>query len=292
MRPPLILMPFICEAEKYRNWENVLWLLLGLFALCLIEIGKHGVNEFVDYLTGVDSAVEEKNKTPFSGGRKTIIDGILNMKEVVIISVLTLGAAVLIGLAIAYFKSFLILPVGFVGVCIAVMYTLPPFMLSYRGLGELAVFLCYGPLIFNGPYVLITGSFSLLPVLVSIPIGIIIANILVINEFPDYEADLLGGKMNAVARLGKEKGTVLFGILFIAAYACFILIAIIIQSYFCLLPLITMPMAYKAWKSSKVYKDDIQKLAFESMFRTIKLHAFTGMLLIMGIIVQRVLFKL
>lgn len=275
-----------CTKPETLTLTNILWLLLGIFALCLIELGKHGINEYVDFETGVDTSVAPDDVTPVSGGRKTIISGMLKKKEVIVITVATLVPAVIIGLVICWFKSMWVLPIGFIGVVVAVMYTLPPFKLVYRGLGELAVFIVYGPLMFMGPYALITDSIEVLPFLISIPIGIIIANILVINEFPDYEADLGGGKMNAVARLGKKKGSTLFGVMFIATYACFLIIALLFNRFYLLLPLLTIPMAYRAWKGSKLYANDTQTLAKESMFRTIRLHGVVGLLLMGGILVE------
>ena len=92
---------------------------------------------------------------------------------------------------------------GLAGMAFAFFYHAPPFRLSYRGLGEMAVAVSYGPLVTAGTYLVQRGTIPTGIVLLSLPLGVLIAAFLWINEFPDYTADALSGKRTLVVRLGR-----------------------------------------------------------------------------------------
>lgn len=94
---------------------------------------------------------------------------------------------------------------GIGGVLLAFFYHAPPVKLSYRGLGEIAVATVYGPMICCGTFLVQRNEISTETIFLSIPLGILIAAFLVINEFPDRIADLSAHKMNLVVRLGVKK---------------------------------------------------------------------------------------
>ena len=87
----------------------------------------------------------------------------------------------------------------------AYQYHAPPLKLSYRGFGELAVALCYGPLIALGTYLVQVREVSPGLTLAALPLGLLIAGFLWVNEFPDYAADKSAGKKTLVVRLGRER---------------------------------------------------------------------------------------
>lgn len=97
-----------------------------------------------------------------------------------------------------------ILFIGILGMIVGFFYSAPPFAASYRRFGELFVGIGFGPLIVVGSYITQTGAFSWTPLLASIPIGLLIAGVLFLNEFPDVEADVKAGKRNIVNSLGKK----------------------------------------------------------------------------------------
>ncbi|MDN5331484.1 MAG: 1,4-dihydroxy-2-naphthoate polyprenyltransferase [Tepidanaerobacteraceae bacterium] len=79
---------------------SLYWLFWSMIGVYLIEIGKNAINEFVDYESGVDRYVTPDKRTPFSGGKKVIVDGILSVSEVKAIAVWTMALAGLIGVYI------------------------------------------------------------------------------------------------------------------------------------------------------------------------------------------------
>jgi 1,4-dihydroxy-2-naphthoate octaprenyltransferase len=254
------------------------WFLISLLGIYLIEIGKNALNEVIDYKTGVDRFVTSDKRTPFSGGKKTIVDGKLTVAEALVIGILTTGAACLIGLVIVFFREHNVIWIGVAGVALSVMYSIPPAKLAYRGLGEFTVGLTFGPLILSGIYIVITGSIDWKVVLVALPIGFLIANVLWINQYPDYEADKKGGKRNWVVRLGKKEAVKGYAALFLAAYLSLPLIAIVYSNMFWMLGLISVPLAYKAVKNAKQNYNDIQKLVYSNAM-TIKIYLLTGVLM-------------
>ena len=255
------------------------WFLIGAAAIYLIEIGKNAINEYVDYLSGVDRFVTPDKRTPFSGGKKTIIDGKLTLKENLVIGIITIAAGSLLGLLIIFIRDFNIIWFGLAGVFFALFYSLPPFKFAYRGLGELVVGFTFGPLITCGTFLVQTGTLTPLVILASLPLGLLIANVLWINQYPDYEADLQGGKRNGVVRLGKQKAGLIFALLFGLAYLTMPVLALFSKNFFWLLPLISLPLALRAVKVAREQYDNIGLLV-EANAKTIQIYQLTGLTMI------------
>ncbi|QQR93013.1 MAG: UbiA family prenyltransferase [Candidatus Iainarchaeum archaeon] len=176
------------------------WTVLGM--LC-IHAGVNMANDYYDHRSGNDAL--NQHPTPFSGGSRVIQDGIFSADTIKWVSFSFLALGALIGL---YINSLIpgnkILFIGLLGMGIGFFYSAPPFAASYRRFGELFVGVGFGPLIVVGSYIVQTGMFSWIPLLVSIPIGLLIAGVLFLNEFPDAEADIKVGKRNIVNSIGKK----------------------------------------------------------------------------------------
>lgn len=267
---------------------NLYWFFVALFGLVLIEIGKHGINELVDYYTGVDGDIPPEKQTPFTGGRRTITERVLSPGQVVAISLVTLAAAGVVGLYVSFGRSLTILPIGVAGFAIAILYTLPPAMFAYRGLGELAVGVTYGPLITLGAFALQApaGSAGALPAQLSVPLALLIVNVLWINQFPDYEADKRGNKRNWVVRMGKRRSLPVFAALFLGAYALIALIALHGGRPALLLGLVSLPVALRSVRIAMRHKDDIPRL-IPANAGTILVYVLTGLGLTVGLLIGR-----
>lgn len=252
------------------------WLTLALAGIYLIEIGKNAVNEFVDYYTGVDRYIAADKRTPFSGGKKTIVDGKLTMTETAVIAVLTLGAAFLVGVAISVFREPAVFWIGMAGGVLAVFYSLPPFKFNYNGLGEAAVGLSFGPLIVLGMYVMLTGVLDWRLVLVGMPLAFLITNVLWINQYPDYEADLRGGKRNWLVRIGKVRGLTVYAVLYAGAFVSVIALAVYERNPFWLLGLISVPLAVRSVRTAIRYVNDETSKFIAANGMTIQIYQLTG----------------
>ena len=263
---------------------SIALLLAALIAIYLIEIGKNALNEYIDFRSGVDPAVDAEHRTPFSGGKKTIVDGLLTPSETLFIAGVTFAGAALIGLVLILLHDFRLVFFGAAGLGLAIAYSLPPFKLAYRGLGEITVGFVFGPLLLNGMFFLLAGYLSLDAILLSLPLGLLIANVLVINEFPDYEADLSGNKRNWVVRLGKKRAIKLYTALFAASVLTTLLAAVVLAQPLYLLALLPVPLMFKAVKNATLHHDDISKL-IASNAATVQIYFLTGLLFVVSIII-------
>ncbi|NLP29797.1 MAG: prenyltransferase, partial [Clostridiales bacterium] len=259
------------------------WWLLSIVSIMLIETGKHCFNDVVDYESGVDLSIEPDKVTPYSGGKKVLTENLLSVKEAKIIGKITLAIAAVIGIYIAVVREPLIWPIGILGVFFAISYSVPPFSFCYRGLGEIVIGITYGPLIFVGMYLVMAGSIDSIAVLASIPLGILVTNIIWINQYPDYEADKMHGKRNWVVRLGKEKGLVVYKILYIMIYLSFIIIAVTTRNYYWLINLVTIPMAIRSYRIAQEHYNNIQNL-IKANELTLKMYVVMGITMIVTFI--------
>lgn len=267
---------------------NLYWFIWTLVGIYFIEIGKNAINEYVDYKSGVDRFVSPEERTPFSGGKKTIVDGKLSLKETKIIAIVTMLAGSFVGLYIVLVHEPQILWVGLAGVILAVIYSLPPFKLAYRGFGEIAVGLTFGPLLVIGTCLVQIHIITIPIVLISLPFGFLIANVLWINQYPDYRADKKGNKLNWVVRLGLKKSNIVYALLFTANYIALILILVIFKNPVWLLPFISLPLAVQAVNIAKKYYNDIPTL-INANKKTVQVYQLTGMLVIIAAFIDGML---
>jgi 1,4-dihydroxy-2-naphthoate octaprenyltransferase len=148
-----------------------------------------------------------------------LVDGLLTRRQTAVVAAAFYGSGIAAGLAVALLREPRVLWLGVAGVALAFFYHAPPLRLSYRGLGELAVAVVYGPLICCGTYLVQRGQVPPWVVLVSLPLGLLVAAFLWVNEFPDFRADAAGGKRTLVVRLGRRRASRVFGAMILTAYA-------------------------------------------------------------------------
>ncbi len=194
------------------------WLVLTVLGILAIEVAKNASGEVVDFDSGVDLAVADADRSPFSGGKRVIVDGLLSRRATIAVAVVAYALGIAIGAVIATAREPRVWALGIAGVALAFFYHAPPLRLSYRGLGEIAVAACYGPLIACGTFLVQRGSIDGPVVSLSICLGVLIVAFLVANEFPDFHADAGGGKRTLVVRLGKRRAARVFAVLAIAPF--------------------------------------------------------------------------
>ena len=195
------------------------WLALTVLGVFCVEVAKNASGEIVDYDSGTDLAITEAQRTPFSGGKRVMVDGLLSREQTWRIAVAFYLAAIAIGLVIVLLRDARVLWFGLAGMALAWYYHGGALRLSYRGLGELAVALAYGPLVVCGTYFVQAGTVTPPLLHVACALGLHVAAFLWINEFPDCDADRASGKRNLVVRLGKDKAALVYVLLLAGAYA-------------------------------------------------------------------------
>ncbi|MCK6547587.1 prenyltransferase [Myxococcota bacterium] len=220
------------------------WLVITVLGIMSLEAAKNASGEIFDLES--DAAVRDDERSPFSGGKRVIVDGLMTKRETALMAAVFYGLGCGAGLAIAALREPMVLVLGMIGVALAFFYNAPPLKLAYRGLGELAVGASYGPLIACGTYLVQRHAVTPHVVLASLPLGLAIAAFLVVNELPDARADALAGKKNLVVRLGAARAGDVFGLMHAATYAILALLPLFGLSYAVWLGFAGLPLALRA----------------------------------------------
>lgn len=195
------------------------WLAVTFVAFFCMEVAKNAWGEVVDFDSGVDLAVAPEDRTAFSGGKRVMVDGLLTRRQTWAVALWFGLTGVGLGAVIVFFREPSALWIGLGGLALGWSYHGAPLKLAYRGLGELDVVLCYGPLLVLSTYLIQAQRLSVDAFWVSLPLGLMIAAFLLVNEFPDYHADLSGDKKNLVARLGRRRASLLLPLVYEVAFA-------------------------------------------------------------------------
>ena len=201
------------------------WLLLSVVGIFCVEVAKNASGEVVDFDSGTDLAITEAERSPFSGGKRVLVDGLLTREQTWRIAATFYLSAICIGLLIVVYRDSRVLLFGILGMALAWYYHGGAVRLSYRGLGEIAVAVAYGPLVVCGAYFVQAGHLTAPLIHVSMVLGLLVSAFLWINQFPDYRADRAAGKYNLVVRLGLDASALVFVVMLVAAYLWLILAA-------------------------------------------------------------------
>jgi 1,4-dihydroxy-2-naphthoate octaprenyltransferase len=194
------------------------WLALSFLGIFAIEVAKNASGEIFDFDSGADLAVAEEDRSPFSGGKRVLVDGLLTRNHTWWIAGAGYALGIFAGLSITLGREPRVLLLGLPGVALAWFYHAPPIRLSYRGLGEAGVAIAYGPLILSGTYLVQRHGLPLSIALLSVPLGILIAAFLWVNEFTDCRADSSVGKRTLVVRLGRPRAARVLVLLYSLAF--------------------------------------------------------------------------
>jgi 1,4-dihydroxy-2-naphthoate polyprenyltransferase len=181
------------------------WLAVVAAGVFAVEVAKNASGEIFDWDSGTDSSVAPADRTPFSGGKRVLVDGLLTRRQTAAIAATGYALSLAAGLLVVIAREPRVLAIGLLGLAGAWFYHAPPLRLSYRGFGELAVALCYGPLLVAGTYLALRQELSWAALAPSFPLALLIAAFLWINELPDATADAAAGKRTLVVRLGRRR---------------------------------------------------------------------------------------
>jgi 1,4-dihydroxy-2-naphthoate polyprenyltransferase len=274
----------------WHDTGNLMWInfLLTMLGAIFIHAGTNLANDYFDHLSGCDEA--NPTPTPFSGGSRVIQEGLIPPVQILCVSAISFIAGGLIGLYLNYLSGRnVVLVLGVIGVFLGIFYTAKPFSIGYSSFGELAVGVGFGPLMVMGAYYVQARALNFNVFLASIPVGILIAMVVFINEFPDYLGDKAVNKMTLVVILGKKKAVVLYHVLLVLTYA--IVVSLVISKVLplaCLAVLLTLPLAIKAFVTSRVNFEKVYEL-LPANASTIGLHLAIGILLCLGFVLDKII---
>jgi len=259
--------------------------LLVMLGLVLNHMALNMTDDYYDFRHLVDVfAAEEGN--PYAGGSRTLSDGLIQPASMRRVFTAFYVIAIGIGLYLGWAKGFFVLFLLALGFFCAFFYTAPPIRFGYRGLGEIAQLLCFGPAIGLGAYYVQAQRISWEAFWGTLPFGIMLFSMITINEIPDYFEDRKGGKLNLVARFGRETGVWLFIVSLLSAYGA-ILTGVLLRRIppLGLISLLTLPIAYKTISVLRAHYREPVKMAPANL-GMICSHNFTAILLALSYFIE------
>src|SRR5881396_2552529 len=214
-------------AWDHRRTFDLAGLVLAAIGVVCLHAGTNMSNDSIDFQRGVDD-LPPHLVSPFTGGARVLPDAAVSLEAHRRVWMGFFAVAAVIGLILAVTRSngWILLVLGAFGGAIGVFYTLPPLALQYHGVGEVAVAVIFGPLVVLGSYVVQAGAVSAEPIWASIPLGLLVAAFLLVNEMPEHETDPRGGKRTIPARIGLEKSVRLYEATVYAALLLLVVFAV------------------------------------------------------------------
>lgn len=245
-----------------------------------MHLSANLINDYADSKSGVDWI--DRNFYGLFGGSKLIQDGILKESFYLKLSLFFLFVSFLSVLALSFLlHSFFIVAMFFLILCLAWLYSCKPLQFSYHYLGELIIFLTFGPALVMGGYFIQSGIFpDQKSLLLSLCFGFFTTSILFANEVPDYPQDNLAGKHTLVELFGLKRSYLIYLILVLCGFISIIINALVGNlNYWALICLILLPSAFKVSRLLKKFPDDKDKLICSSKL-TIKIQNLSALILI------------
>jgi 1,4-dihydroxy-2-naphthoate octaprenyltransferase len=232
---------------------------------------------------------DDANVTPtrYSGGSRVIQYGLVSFRRMAASAAVFYLAAAAIGIALLALRgSAALLAIGVAGLIVSLAYTAPPLKLVYRGLGEIAVAVGFGPMMLLGAYVVQTGgALSWEAVVVSIPIALLVALILYVNEIPDRRGDAHAGKRTLPVRFGPEAIILGYDVTVAAAYTALVVgVGLGVLPIPAVLALLTIPLAHRVHTGLRPNYDNPYGL-MAVMAVNIQVHLFAGLLLVAAYVI-------
>lgn len=217
---PAIFVPLGITVALLDGYFNLVYGILTLIGIVCIHASVNVLNDYFDFKSGIDTAT---TPTPFSGGSRVLPENLLTPRSVLIGGIILLAIGSLIGLYFLYIFNFPPLLIALISIAIITSVAYSP-VLSKIGVGEVFVFLNFGPLLFTGVYYIQSGGLiSTEAIVVGSIVGLMTTGILYINQFPDTDADKSKGRFHLVARLGKKRAAGIYKYIVNASYVIIIL---------------------------------------------------------------------
>ena len=259
------------------------WLLLTLLAGSLLHIGTNTSNDYFDHISGTDARNYNYSNKGLNGGSRSIQMGLISPKGILTVAIIAFTLSAVVGIPLIIKSGLSILWLGLIGFFSGLFYTAPPFKFSSRkGMGELLIGINFGPLMVVGSALVQTGQLLPEAFLAGIPIGFLIAAVVYMNEFPDYDSDKATGKNTLIVVFGPEKARAGYVALVASAFASIVILAF--NGTVPMLSLIALLAVYFGFTATRtLYKYYNNRLLQPANWGTIIMHSVTGILFCIGI---------
>ena len=289
-RPQFLILTPICvlvgvAAAAYDGFDlKALHVVLTLVGALLAHISVNVLNDYFDYRSGIDLATK---RTPFSGGSGILPAGLLRAQQVYMLGLASLIGVGAIGIYFTFEYGWEILPLGIAGILVVYLYT--THITKNPLLCAIAPGLGFGPLMVVGSYFTQTGEYSLTAGLASLVPGFLVSNLLLLNQFPDVEADKVASRRHVPIAYGRQFSARVYTVLMIATYVSLAAaVGFGILPLTALIGLLTLPLAVKTVMGVLRNYDDMEKL-MPSLGMNIQVILLTTLLTGVGILLGSLL---
>ena len=252
--PAIVAVVLAIGSKDFSIWASVV-AVLGVVAA---HLGMNLADDYFDYKVGTS---ESRKHLVRQGFRARLVkypyltDGSASLRDLKLAIVLFLAVAAVFGLSIVLFRTYYVIPIVLITLFLGIFYSAAPLKLSYRGLGELVIGLIFGPLLMSGVYIASSGVFETSILWISIPMGLLVTNILFTHSFIDQIADKASGKVTLAVLIGNNKGNFVVSLLLnLLPFAMIVTAALLgYISYWYLLCLLVLPRALWLLYSLKAF---------------------------------------
>ena len=278
------ILPFVFGSLIKRGNFNLVGFILGLLVVAFTHLSANLINDYADSRSGVDYG--NKHFYPFFGGSKLIQENVFSEQSYLIAAILCAVIAFLnVILLVFVLKSALVVPIYLLIILLSWEYSAKPLQFSYHYLGEIFIFLLFGPALVIGGYFIQGGIFpDLKSFILSLPLGFFTSAVLFANEVPDFSDDRRANKNNWVRLAGLSKAYLIYAGL-LSLGLLFIILGVFLRyiGVFSLVSLLLIIPVFKAARVLKYNNSDKMKL-LESSGITINIQAALSIILILGLI--------
>jgi len=277
------VISFVFGSFIIRGRFKLLGFLFGLLCAASTHLSANLINDYADSKSGVDW--QDKNFYNFFGGSKLIQEKVFSERFYLRLALFFAFLAAISVIILSFIiKNISVIGFYLVIISLSWLYTQKPLRFSYRRIGEIFIFLLFGPALVMGGYFIQAGIFpDLKSFLLSLPLGFLTTAILFANEVPDYSGDRSAGKNTWVSLTGIDKAFILYAALLACAFFTIVLgVALKYISPVALLSFVLVIPGVKAAYILKEYPSDKIKLVTSSKI-TIAIQALAGVILIISL---------
>lgn len=263
MRVPFLVLPPVCVLLGVGTavWTdspiNLLSLGLAFIGALAAHISVNALNEYFDFKSGLDFRTM---RTPFSGGSGTLPANPAMARSALYIGLITAAITALIGLYFLLTRGWALLPIGLLGLALIFSYT--PWITRQPLLCLIAPGLGFGLLMVMGTEFALTGGFSWTGFMASLVPFFLVSNLLLLNQFPDVEADRTIGRRHLPIVMGRGASTLVYGTFLLLTYlAIGVGVSLGVLPVASLLGFLSLPLAALAFSGAYRHAENLEKLA-------------------------------
>lgn len=268
-------------------WVDQLWawapFIASLLGAVLLHAGTNITNEVYDVRKGVDSITSPR-------ASHAIVKGRISEHAALAMAAIAFVLAVVVGLYLVWLRGPAIIGLGVLGLLGGWGYTAPPFEYKNRGFGVPIVFLLMGPLMVEGSYFTVSGEWSMTALVLSIPVGLLVAAILHGNEWRDIREDSRAGISTLSGRIGQRWAHYGYVALVLGAYIVLALAVIAdILPASTMLAILSLPFLAQVIRSAELGATGQARAIAMIDLQTARLHLAFGSLLVLGLVLSRLI---